>query len=119
MGKMHPTKNDLGEGVRKAMVTLLNDNLASAVHLALQAKQAHWNVKGPSFLSLHELFDKVYDEATEWVDTIAERAVQLGGVAEATLETVQKRTKLPEYGLDVFDGRAHVDALSRSLAVFG
>ena len=64
------------------LVELLNAALATAIDLELAAKQAHWNVKGPSFLSLHQLFDQVYEQASEWVDELAERAVQLGGVAQ-------------------------------------
>jgi starvation-inducible DNA-binding protein len=113
MSKLYPTKNDLARDIRKPMVDLLNDNLATAVDLSLQAKLAHWNVKGPSFMPLHELFDKLHEEAGEWVDDIAERAVQLGGVAEATLEV------LPDYSLALSSGRDHVEAVSRALATFG
>lgn len=119
MSKFYPTKNDLAEDIRKPMVDLLNDNLATAVDLSLQAKLAHWNVKGPSFMPLHELFDKLYEEAGEWVDDIAERAVQLGGVAEATLEVLQRRSRLPDYSLKLSSGRDHVEAVSRALATFG
>jgi starvation-inducible DNA-binding protein len=118
MSKIHPTKNDLPEATRKELITLLNVELASAQHLALQAKQAHWNVKGPGFLQLHELFDRVYAAAVDWVDTIAERAVQLGGVAEGSLELIVKRSKLPAYGLELSAGREHVDAIANALALF-
>jgi starvation-inducible DNA-binding protein len=79
---MNPTKNDLREDIRAGAVALLNAALATAVDLSLAAKQAHWNVKGPNFLSLHGLFDQVYEQAGEWVDDLAERAVQLGGTAQ-------------------------------------
>lgn len=118
MTKMYPTKNALAEDTREALVALLNETLASSVHLQLQAKQAHWNVKGPSFFQLHELFDQVYTEATEWSDSLAERAVQLGGLADSTLETVIRRTKLAAYPLELPGGRDHADALSNGLAVF-
>jgi starvation-inducible DNA-binding protein len=119
MARSYPTKNDLPEKTRKEVIGLLNANLAHGIDLALQAKQAHWNVKGPSFESLHELFDEVHEQAGGWADLIAERAVQLGGVAEGTLGVVSERTGLPEYGLDLADGRAHVEALSGALAAFG
>lgn len=119
MSKSYPTRNDLDQRKRGAMTALLNDNLASALDLGLQAKLAHWNAKGPAFFSLHELFDKVHAAAAGWVDTIAERAVQLGGVAEANLETVQQRTRLPTYPLDRSAGRDHLDAIAGSLAVLG
>lgn len=41
---------------------LLNQHLADVLDLGLQAKQAHWNVKGPHFIALYELFDKVAEE---------------------------------------------------------
>ena len=72
-----PTQNDLPEKVRRGAIDLLNQQLADALDLALQAKQAHWNVKGPSFIALHELFDEVVDEIAEHADDLAERAVEL------------------------------------------
>lgn len=118
MSPMIATKNDLPEPVRSEVVGLLNSSLADTTHLAMQAKQAHWNVKGPHFLQLHELFDKLYDEATEWVDLVAERAVQLGGVAEGRLEQVSKRTRLPSYALGAADGHKHLEAILTSLGGF-
>jgi starvation-inducible DNA-binding protein len=68
---------------------------------------------------LHELFDKIYEDVADYVDTIAERAVQLGGVAEGTARMVAKRSSLPEYPANTVDGRSHVEALSTALAAFG
>jgi starvation-inducible DNA-binding protein len=116
---MHRTKNDLPESTRKQIVDLCNARLADAIDLHLQAKQAHWNVKGPSFIALHELFDKVADEAEEFADLIAERATALAGTAEGTVQVVQKRTTLPAYPLDVVLDLDHVERLSGSLAAFG
>jgi len=116
---MHQTKNDLSEKVRIQVSALLQDRLAEAVDLVTQAKQAHWNVKGPNFIALHELFDKVYEHAGDHVDLIAERIVQLGGTAEGTVRVAAKRSQLPEYPLTLASGREHVEALSHSLAYFG
>src|SRR5262245_40510734 len=58
---MYKMKIDLSENVRKQAIGLLNARLSDGVDLHYQAKQAHWNVKGPSFIALHELFDKVAD----------------------------------------------------------
>jgi starvation-inducible DNA-binding protein len=116
---MAKTKNDLPESTRTKMASLLNARLADAIDLMMQAKQAHWNVKGPEFIALHELFDKVVTAAGEAVDLIAERAVQLGAAAEGTIRIAAKRSELPEYPLDIVDGRAHVNALSDRLAAFG
>jgi starvation-inducible DNA-binding protein len=115
---LHPTKNSLAASIRSQSVALLNQNLAAAIDLEAQAKQAHWNVKGPQFIALHELFDKVADAATEFVDLLAERITALGGTAEGTVQIVSQRSALPPYPLNIFTGREHVDALSSALAAF-
>jgi len=114
-----PTKNDLPESTRVNVVALLNTSLADCIDLQMQAKQAHWNVKGPNFIALHKLFDEVNVAVSEYVDEIAERTVQLGGVAEGTVRMVAKRSSLPEYPMTAIDGQSHVDALSTALAKFG
>jgi starvation-inducible DNA-binding protein len=85
----------------------------------LQAKQAHWNIKGPNFVGLHELFDRVSGEAGQFADLIAERAVALGGVARGTLQAVSRRSQLREYPMTVGQWRDHVRAMRNAVAVFG
>jgi starvation-inducible DNA-binding protein len=115
---MHETKNDLPETVRGAAVELLNSRLADAIDLQTQCKQAHWNVRGADFIALHELFDKINSDVEEYVDLIAERIVQLGGIALGTARLAVKRSNLPEYGTMGTRGRDHVEALSTALATF-
>lgn len=117
--KLHQTKNDLPESTRLEMIALLNDRLADGIDLQLQAKQAHWNVKGPSFIALHELFDEVASETAGYVDDIAERTVQLGGVAEGTARVAAERSRLAEYPLAIAAGADHVEKLAQALAAFG
>ena len=117
---MYRTRNDLPEDARMKLVELLNTRLADAIDLQTQCKQAHWNVKGPEFIALHKLFDEVNGAVEEYVDLIAERAVQLGGVADGTARVVAKRSSLPEYpAVKGGDGREHVAALSAVLSAFG
>jgi len=113
------TKNSLPEEVRAQVVPLLNQRLAECIDLQTQCKQAHWNVKGPSFIGLHELFDDVNEAVAEYVDLIAERVVQLGGIAEGTARIVAVRTSLVDYPLTLRTGPEHVAALSDALAQFG
>src|SRR5439155_858729 len=108
----HKTKNDLPQNVRGKMIELLNQQLADVLDLGLQAKQAHWNVKGPHFIGLHELFDKVAEELEEFIDGIAERAVELGGGALGTVQVIAKNSRLSAYPLDLASGKQHVAALS-------
>jgi len=113
------TKNDLPAKSRSEAVSLLNQRLADCIDLQAQCKQAHWNVKGPTFIALHKLFDEVYAAVTEYVDLIAERVVQLGGVADGTVRIVAERSQLIDYPLGLTTGAEHVAALSDSLAAFG
>ena len=116
---MYVTKNSFPEKSRHQVIGILQQQLADATDLMIQAKQAHWNVKGPSFIALHELFDKISEDAEEYVDLIAERIVQYGGVAEGTVRVAAKRSRLPEYPLTIAQGKEHVQALSQALANFG
>jgi starvation-inducible DNA-binding protein len=116
---MHTTRNDLAADIRGKVVELLNARLADTVDLHLQAKQAHWNVKGPDFIALHELFDKVAEEVEEYVDEIAERITALGGTAKGTAAVVAKSTQLEAYPLDIASGRDHINALANAIAKTG
>ena len=117
--RIFSTKNDLPEQTRVQVIGLLNQRLADAIDLQTQCKQAHWNVKGPGFIGLHKLFDEINESVEEYVDLIAERAVQLGGVAEGTAGIVAQRTTLAGYPLTISSGADHVAALSDALAAFG
>ena len=116
---MYETENDISIKCRRELNALMNLRLASAVDLQAQMKQAHWNVKGPSFIGLHELFDQVDEAVEDYVDKIAERIVQLGGIAEGTVRVAASRTRLPEYPLQIAEGMAHVEAVARALSTFG
>ena len=116
---MFDTRNDLPPATRARSIELLNARLADAIDLQTQAKYAHWNVKGPNFIALHELFDKVAETVEDQVDTIAERVTALGGTAHGTLVSVARWTSLKPYPEDITDGVTHVEALSAVLADFG
>ena len=116
---MHYTKNDMSPEAREKIAALLNARLGDAVDLMMQSKQAHWNVKGPHFQSLHELFDAVHGEVQGYVDLLAERAVALGGEAQGTVRHAMSASTLEPYPDGLIQGRDHVDALSSALAAFG
>jgi starvation-inducible DNA-binding protein len=116
---LYPTKNTLAEAVRARSIAVLNAALASAIDLERQAKQAHWNVRGPNFIALHELFDKLADAAREFVDLLAERVTALGGTAEGTVQIAARRSALPEYPPTIRDERGHIEAVADALARFG
>ncbi len=115
----YETGNDLPATARAQVAELLNNRLADAIDLAAQAKQAHWNVKGPQFIALHKLFDEIHEAVTGYVDLIAERVVQLGGIAEGGVRVVAERSELTDYPRGIADGMEHVDVLAGGLAAFG
>ena len=117
--KLYPTKNSLPEATRLEVAGLLNQRLADCIDLQAQCKQAHWNVKGPTFIALHKLFDELHEAALEYVDLLAERVIQLGGIAEGTGAIVAERSELPQYPINISTGEEHVWALSNALASFG
>lgn len=116
---MYKTKIDLSEKTRRSVIVLLNLRLADAIDLQTQVKQAHWNVKGPQFIALHELFDKISDLVLEQIDDIAERVTSLGGIAEGTVAVAAKRSKLKNYPLNITAGKDHLFYLSTQLSVYG
>jgi starvation-inducible DNA-binding protein len=116
---MYRTRNDIPLKTRIRIEKLLNARLADALDLAAQAKQAHWNVKGPNFIALHELFDKLHELVSGQVDMIAERITALGGTARGTLRTAARASTLAAYPEEITSGRDHLGALAERVAAFG
>ena len=98
------TRNDLKPKLRESMIGLLNAQLADTLDLYTQVKQAHWNVKGPHFIALHELYDKLAEELEDPIDDIAERVTALGGIARGTARIAADESRLPELPLGSLDG---------------
>ncbi len=111
--------NALSEEQQAKLIGMLNRRLADAIELQLQSRQAYWNVKGPHFMALRELFNKVVEGAEKYASLIAERIVQLGGVAEGTAHAVAGRSSLDGHWLSTSYGNGHIAALSTTLADFG
>ncbi|GAB3629800.1 DNA-binding ferritin-like protein [Pandoraea terrae] len=116
---LNPTRNTLSEKIRIESVNMLNRGLINGIDVQRQAKQAHWNVHGPSFIALHLLFDEVFEAATEWSDLCAERLVALGGVADGRVQTVAAKTELAQYKNEFKRGLDHASMLAETLASYG
>ncbi len=109
--RMHKTQNNLPSNAKSVSIDLLNARLADGIDLALATKQAHWNLKGPQFIGVHLMLDGFRKDQDEWNDTMAERAVQLGGTALGTTQTVSAMTKLAPYPTDTYAVADHLAAL--------
>lgn len=110
-GLQHSTRNNLDEQTRAASVQLLNARLADGIDLALAIKQAHWNMRGPQFISIHMLMDTFRDEVDAGNDLMAERAAQLGGTVLGTTQAVASGTSVKPYPVDIFAIEDHLTAL--------
>jgi len=111
MAKALKTHNDLHDNAKKASIGVLQGVLADGIDLYNATRQAHWNVKGPLFHSLHTMLEGFYEELQTSTDDVAERIVQLGGIAQGTSQKIAAGTRLPEYPADLLPGLDHVHQL--------
>jgi starvation-inducible DNA-binding protein len=118
MDRTFETRIDIPEDTRGQVIDLLNARLADTFDLYSQLKQAHWNVKGSDFYQLHLLYDQVAEDVFPYVDEIAERATQLGGLALGTARMAASASSLEEYPLDAVDGPETVTAVADRLAAY-
>jgi starvation-inducible DNA-binding protein len=116
---MYKTRIDLSANIREQSIALLQKRLADAIDLFTQIKQAHWNVKGPNFIALHELFDAIATIAADQSDLLAERITALGGRADGTARVAARQSSLAEFPLDINTGVAYVAAVADRLSAYG
>src|SRR5258706_7090039 len=114
--RMYKSSVGVPDENRQAIVALLNARLADSVDLRSQVKWAHWNVKGMHFIQLHELFDSVAAHLEDQTDTIAERLVALGGVANGTTREAAAKSGLKEADLSAADRASQLKLLGHHVA---
>jgi starvation-inducible DNA-binding protein len=100
------------------VVEILQARLSDALDLSGQLRQAHWNVKSPQFIQLHELFETINGTMSEHIDLLGERIVALASVADGQVQTTVNSTNLPAYPIDARSSRDHLSAISQSLTLF-
>ena len=109
---MYQSPSHLPPEARAQIATALNARLADGLDLHSQIKVAHWNIKGPQFAALHPLFETFAVGLAAHNDTIAERAVTLGGKAFGTTRHVAGASTLPEYPQETTRDLEHVKLLA-------
>jgi starvation-inducible DNA-binding protein len=115
---MPTTRNSIHDNARKAAIAALGARMADAIDLALAIKHAHWNVRGPQFIAVHEMLDTLRTQMDDHVDTMAERVSQLAGTPQGTLQGVSGATSLPAYPADAKTIEAHMTALADRYGAF-
>lgn len=108
---MPTSRLDLNDNAKKTSVGVLQGVLTDSIDLYNGTRQAHWNVRGPQFHSLHTLFEEFYTQLATDIDEVAERLVQLGGTAMGTSQSVAAGTRLPPYPAELRQGQDHLQAL--------
>lgn len=93
----------------EVVTTSLQSALVDLVDLALQGKQAHWNIYGPHFRAVHLQLDEVVEEVRVASDDIAERLVAIGGTPDARADVVAQSSQVQAIG----GGRLAVDKVIR------
>lgn len=105
-------KNVLKPESQKKTVAALQAVLVDLLHLAMQFKQAHWNVRGAQFRSVHLQLDEIIDDARMATDEVAERIVTLNEASDGRPATVAE-----ESTLEVFPaGFIHTDKVTQLAA---
>ncbi|MFF8032241.1 Dps family protein [Streptomyces sp. NPDC016626] len=92
---MTVVKSALPDEARRVSCEALQETLIDLLGLSLIGKQAHWNVVGPRFRSIHLQLDEVVASARAQSDTVAERAAALGVPPDGRPETIAKVFSLP------------------------
>ncbi len=92
-----PITSELDARSRDTTGGVLQDTLVDLIDLSLIAKQAHWNVVGSNFRSVHLQLDELVATARQYVDDVAERASALGVSPNGRASTVAKNSGLPDY----------------------
>ncbi|MXP51029.1 DNA starvation/stationary phase protection protein Dps [Pantoea sp. SoEX] len=95
------------------MIDKLNCILANLIDLSLITKQAHWNIRGNNFIAIHKMLDDCYYTIIKHQDIIAERIVQLNGIALGTIQVIYGKTSLKNYPLNIDKIQNHLQELIR------
>ena len=106
-------KTNIGirEADKKAVSDQLSKLLADEFLLYTKTRNAHWNIEGPDFHTMHIFFEDQYKQIDELVDSVAERIRKIGHYAPATLSQFLQLTHLTEHSNQKNDSAGFLKAL--------
>ncbi|MFJ6216248.1 Dps family protein [Streptomyces sp. NPDC092296] len=113
---MTVVKSPLSDSDQRVTGNALQSALVDLLDLSLVAKQAHWNLIGPRFRSVHLQLDEVVSNARAYADTVAERASALGINPDGRAATVAKTSGLPDFPSGWVRDTEVIEALVASFA---
>jgi starvation-inducible DNA-binding protein len=111
-----PITSPLGDQSRDITGAALQATLIDLLDLALITKQAHWNVVGGNFRSVHLQLDELVTTARKYVDDVAERASAIGVSPTGTARAVAAGSGLPDYPIGWQSDRDTVQNIVAALA---
>ena len=109
----------LEDNARKTAISELQACMSDGLSLSMSLKQAHWNLKGPNFIAIHELLDGVKTRLDPNIDDMAERIQQLDGTAVGTVEEVARATRLEPYPTNLTSAEDHLREVVDRLRAYG
>ena len=109
----------LEDNARKTAISELQACMSDGLSLSMSLKQAHWNLKGPNFIAVHELLDGVKTRLDPNIDDMAERIQQLDGTAVGTVEEVARATRLEPYPTNLTSAEDHLREVADRLRAYG
>jgi starvation-inducible DNA-binding protein len=110
----------IAEDDRQAIARGLASLLADTYTLYLKTHNYHWNVTGPMFTTLHQMFEQQYNELALAVDQVAERIRALGVFAPgsysafAALASIEEAREVPSAEEMIRDLVADNEAVART-----
>ncbi|WP_453994277.1 Dps family protein [Bacillus nitroreducens] len=78
------------------LIEMVNKQVANWSVLYIKLHNYHWYVKGPHFFTLHEKFEELYNEASQYIDELAERLLSIGGQPVATMKEILEMSSVKE-----------------------
>lgn len=110
-----PVKGPLSESAKASTASVLQSTVVDLIDLSLIGKQAHWNVIGRNFRSVHLQLDELVSAARSFTDLIAERAAAIGASPDGKARTVAETSGLPDYPEDWQSAEVTVERIVETL----